>query len=529
MSEKLYFNGDILTMENELYVEALLIKNDKIFKTGSKDELIKVASKEVEFIDLQGKTLMPSFIDSHSHFSGYATSLLQVSVEEATNFNDIIDSIQNFIKKNNIKSGEWISVKGYDHNNLTEKTHPTKEILDKAAPNNPVALQHQSGHNGVFNSKALDILNIKSETPNPSGGIIEKENGEPTGYVEENAYVNNIQKVPMPSMEDLSTALVKAQDKYASYGITTMQEGMIVPMLGDILDLLRVKNLLKLDLIGYIDLRDYEILVKRFNSCIKKYENHLKIGGYKIFLDGSPQSRTAWMLEPYKNGEANYMGYPIYEDNALTEKVTLAIKDDMQLLAHCNGDAACKQYINAYNDAIKNAHTKNDIRPVIIHAQLLRKDQLDDVKRLNMIPSFFVAHVYHWGDIHVENFGFERASSISLANSALKKGIKFTFHQDSPVIEPNMLETVWCSVNRITKKGIVLGQDERIEPLEALKAVTINAAYQYFEEDLKGSLKENKLADLIILNENPLKVDKMDIKSIKVLETIKEGKTIFKL
>ena len=207
----------------------------------------------------------------------------------------------------------------------------------------------------------------------------------------------------------------------------------------------------------------------------------------------------------------------------------MAINDDMQLLAHCNGDAAVNQYITQYEIAKEKCNKGNEIRPVIVHAQLLRRDQLDRVKYLNMIPSFFVAHVYYWGDVHIKNFGKERADLISLANSAIKKDIKFTFHQDAPVIEPNMLETVWCAVNRITKNGVILGEEERINPLEALKAITINAAYQYFEEDLKGSIKENKLADLVILDSNPLKANKDDIRNIKVLETIKEGKTIFKL
>nr|WP_270647445.1 amidohydrolase family protein [Paeniclostridium hominis] len=201
----------------------------------------------------------------------------------------------------------------------------------------------------------------------------------------------------------------------------------------------------------------------------------------------------------------------------------------MQLLAHCNGDAASYQFINQYKLAKERCNLDNYIRPVIIHAQLLPKDQLDAIKSLIMIPSFFLAHVYHWGDIHIKNFGFKRASKISLTNSYLKKNIIFTLHQDSPVIKPNMLETIWCAVNRVTKNKLLLGEDERISPLDAIKAVTINGAYQYFEENTKGSIKEGKLADLIILDKNPLKVNPMDIKDIKILETIKEGNSIFEI
>ena len=155
-------------------------------------------------------------------------------------------------------------------------------------------------------------------------------------------------------------------------------------------------------------------------------------------------------------------------------------------------------------------------------------DQLPEVKKLGMIPSFFMAHVYHWGDIHVNNFGFDRASQISPAKSALDEGIKFTFHQDAPVIEPNMIETMWIAVNRKMKDGTVLGENQKIPALAALEAVTKNGAYQYFEEDIKGTIKEGKLADLVILDKNPLKVESDDIRNIKVMETMKEGNTIFK-
>ena len=144
-----------------------------------------------------------------------------------------------------------------------------------------------------------------------------------------------------------------------------------------------------------------------------------------------------------------------------------------------------------------------------------------------MIPSFFVAHTFHWGDTHIKNFGLERAKTISPANSALKKGILFTFHQDAPVIEQDMFETVWCAVKRQTKDGVILGEDERISVLQALKAVTVNAAYQYFEEGTKGVIKEGAKENLIIVDKDPLKAEIDDIKNIKILKTIKDGNTVY--
>lgn len=528
MKEKLYFNGDILTLEEELYVDAILVKDNKIYRVGTKEECEKYAGDNVELIDLQGKTLMPSFIDAHSHFSGYAMSFTQVDLSEATSFEEIKVSIENFIKKNNVPTGKWIQADGYDQNFLKEKLHPTLDMLDEISPNNPIVCKHKSGHMGVFNSLGLKELGITIDTPNPNGGIIEKKNGKLTGYVEESAYISYIQQLPILSNEEFVGNLVKAQNAYASYGITTAQEGFVVPQLAPIFQYLIQTKMMNIDLIGFMDISRADELKEKFSNCLKKYDNHVKMGGYKTFSDGSPQGLTAWMRTPYLGSKKDYYAYGTQTDEQLEAKLELALKENMQILVHCNGDAACEQYINQYAIAKEKTKSINDIRPVIIHSQLLDRDQLDKVKRLKMIPSFFVAHVYHWGDIHIKNFGLERASRISLAKDALDKEILFTFHQDSPVIEPNMLETIWCAVNRITKNGVLLGADERISPLEALKAVTKNAAYQYFEEDIKGTLKEGKLADLVILDKNILKVNPREINKIKILETIKEGQIVFK-
>ena len=198
------------------------------------------------------------------------------------------------------------------------------------------------------------------------------------------------------------------------------------------------------------------------------------------------------------------------------------------MLAHCNGDAASDQYIRMCQKLKEEGNDLAEIRPVLIHGQLLGVDQLEAVKRLSLIPSFFVAHVYHWGDTHIKNFGKERASQISPVGCAIEKGIRYTFHQDAPVIEPDMMETVWCAVNRKTKKGVTLGEEEKITVLDALKGITIYAAYQYFEEEKKGSIQQGKYADFVILNQNPMNVLDEDIRAIQVMETIKGGKVIYK-
>ncbi len=516
--KKIYYNGEFITLEN-FEIQALLIEGERIKKIGSKQEILKYKDNETELMDLKGKTMMPAFIDAHSHFSGVANNFLKVNLENCKNFKEIQEELENYKNENNIKDNEWILATGYDNNNLEEKNHPRKEVIDKILPNNPVVLQHKSGHVGVFNDKALEALNITKETE-VQGGVIEKENGILTGYMEENAFIEYQKKVPMPNLNKLLEAYEKAQAKYLSYGITTIQDGMAYTSMIPIYKELINKNKLIVDLVAYIEINSRNVFFEEFKDNIKKYKNNFKIGGYKIFLDGSPQSRTAWMRNPYIDDD-KYYGYNTMKDKEVEDAIKLSIDTNMQILAHCNGDKAAEQYIKSvekYNNEI------NKLRPVMIHAQLLGLDQIKEVKKYNIIPSFFIEHIFYWGDTHIKNFGKERANKISPAGEALKENVLFTFHQDSPVIEPNMFETIWCAVTRTTKNGIELGKEQKIDVLDAIKAVTINAAYQYFEENEKGSIKEGKYADLIILDKNPLKVELDKIKDIQILETIKKGK-----
>ncbi len=520
--KKIYYNGDFITLEEPC--EAILIKDKIIQKIGTKEKILSYKDAETELIDLNGKTIMPSFIDTHSHFMAVANNFLQVSLKNCIDFKEIGNRLKEFQENNKYKKDEWIIASGYDDSKLIEKRNITKEELDKIVKNNPVVLKHSSEHSGIFNTVALEKLGITEKTVVPEGGKIEVKNGRLTGLLEENAFIKYIKLVPMPSNRNLLNACLKAQKKYLSYGITTLQEGMLTEELVPIyLSLLESKNI-EVDLVAYIDIKKKEEIKEKFIKNIGKYYKNIKIGGYKIFLDGSPQLRTAWLRKPYEM-EKEYCGYNTMDTKEVEQAMVESQEDNMQLLAHCNGDRAIQQYIEAIGKQNQNF---KDLRPVIIHAQLLGMDQLEKIKMYSIILSFFIGHVYYWGDIHIKNLGKQRAELISPAKSALKEKIIFTFHQDSPVIEPNMFETIWCAVKRKTQNGKILGKDERIPLIDAIKAVTINAAYQYFEENQKGSIKEGKLANLIIIDKNPFKIQTDKIKDIQILETIKEGKTLWK-
>ena len=295
---------------------------------------------------------------------------------------------------------------------------------------------------GVINHKAMQLLKIDDSIKDPIGGKYGRdENNQLNGYLEEQAFITTSSKINISV--DLKKQLLDALNIYASYGITTLQEGYMKKEEFNLLDTLAKENKLFLDIIGYVDIKDNQEIYQQ-NKAYHQYQNHFKLGGYKLFLDGSPQGKTAWISKPYENSN-NYCGYPIYQDKEVENYVNTALKQHAQLITHCNGDMAAKQLL----DAFKNIPT--DTRPVMIHCQTLRPDQLPQLKNINMIPSFFVNHIYYWGDIHLKNLG-KRAKKISCINSALKHDLIYTFHQDTPVIMPNMLESVWCACKRITQK-----------------------------------------------------------------------------
>lgn len=516
----LYINGTIVTMNPAApAADSLTAEDGRILALGR-----PASTADMQVVDLKGRTLLPAFLDAHGHFSGYANAQLQVPLEEAACFDDIVIRLKDYIEEHDIPKGQWILGKGYDHNSLRERKHPTAQVLDQAAPNHPVMLIHQSNHMGVINTEALRRLDITADTPSPSGGLIAKENGQPTGYLEENAFVQFQSQIPMPSMADLMAAYQTIQDRYAAQGITTVQEGMMPLQLWPMYSQLIREGLLRLDVVAYADMDAADELLRLAPNSRRQYERHFKLGGVKIFLDGSPQGHTAWMRRPYEGTDD--CGYGTMTDTQVEAALRYALRENLQLLAHCNGDAAAEQYLRVCRRLAQEGESVARIRPVMIHAQLTGPDQIPELARLGVIPSFFVAHVYHWGDVHLESFGRERAEHISPAASAASAGLPFTFHTDTPVIEPNLLETLWCAVARRTKAGASLAA-EAVTIETALRAVTINAAYQYFEENEKGSLAPGKRADFVILDKNPLTAATEQLRHIHVLETIKDGRTIY--
>lgn len=533
----IYYNGTIITMEDadkedavRNMPEAVLVKDGLIAGVGSLKDMKDQAGQTPEIIDLQGKCLMPSFIDPHSHICMNGQLSLCAGLGDCNSFQDIIDTLKKYIAEKNIKSEDAVLGFGYDHNFLKEKAQPDKRVLDQVSTEIPILILHVSAHLACVNSKALELAGITAETPDPEGGMIGRIEGsmEPSGYLEEGAMMA-VQKMISSRFKPDSASILKGmQENYIQNGITTAQDGATTLSDWNILQGMALSDQLKIDVVAYpLMSNNGADLLHNNRKYVRNYHNHLKIGGYKLVLDGSPQGRSAWMSEPYLGGDPKYCGYPWMQTEQVEKYIKTACEEHQQILVHCNGDAASEQYLNCYEKVKNELESDEELRPVMIHCQTVRNDQLDRMAKLGMIASIFVGHVFYWGDVHKKNFGEERGNHISPVKDAMDRGIVVNFHQDTPVTKPDMLHSIWASVNRISREGQVIGENQKIDVYDALKAATINGAYQYFEEDSKGSIKVGKRADLVILDRSPLSVDKMEIKDIKVLQTIKDGKIIY--
>ena len=540
----IYFNGDIITMEGDApqYAEAVVEENGKIVFVGTKENAFN-AYQGAREMDLEGKTMVPGFVDSHGHFynTGFVSivaNLLPPPDGPAGNVQDIIDATNEWKESENgklvIEKFGWIIGHGYDDSQLEEKDHPKASDLDKISTELPVLLIHQSEHLGVMNSKALELSGYTKDTENPDGGVLRRNpDGSPNGVLEEKAMYNVLFPLLGKADEEFAMKCIEnAQVQYASNGYTTVQDGRATADQMNIFNKAANQGVFYLDIVSYpdIDVNNFSMDEEYF-SPDHSYKNHYKVGGVKLVLDGSPQGKTAWLTQCYHVNPAGqdgcYTGFPIMDDGKANEYIERAFENKWQIIVHTNGDAAIDQYLNAIENA-RDKYDHPDHRATIIHGQTLRADQIPRVKELGVYCSLFPAHTFYWGDWHRESvLGEPRASYISPCRDVIDAGINLTSHHDAPVIFPKSMRVYDATVNRVTRSGAVLGPDQRISPYEGLKTLTIWGAKQNFEEDTKGSLKEGKMADFVILDKNPLKIDPLQIHQIEIVESIKEGKSVY--
>ena len=541
-ADSIYWGGPILTMNDaQPNAEAVAVRAGRITAVGSRAELLKMKGADTRVVDLQGKTLLPGFVDPHSHISvvglqAISANMLPPPDGQNASIAQLQETLRSYMKTSPEPQKLGIVLGfGYDDSQLKEQRHPTRDELDAVSSTMPIMIIHQSSHLAVLNSAALKQAGITASSVNPQGGVIGRKAGsqEPNGLLEESAFFAVVPTV-MPKLSDVQTTswLEKAQDLYLQFGYTTVQDGRADP--SNITQAIAAAKAgtFKIDVVSYPDMLeiiDNPLMDGPYYS--RDYTQRFRIGGVKLNLDGSPQGKTAWLSHPYhkppEGKPADYAGYNVMPDNEVNDLVSKAFQKGWQVLVHTNGDAAIDQLIGAVHVANQRVPGK-DRRPVMIHGQTLRKDQVPKIAAEGIFPSLFPMHTFYWGDWHHDSvLGPERAENISPAGWVLAQGMRFTSHHDAPVAFPSSIRVLDATVNRTTRTGKVLGAEHRVDPTTALKSMTLWAAYQHFEEDRKGSIEAGKLADFVVLSDNPVTMPRNQLSTLKVLQTIKEDKSVY--
>lgn len=536
----MYYGGDIITMEGDSaqYAEAVVVKDGNILFVGSKDEAMKAAGAGHKMVDLQGRTLIPAFIDGHGHYISALTVANQCNLYPPPNGpgsspEAVVAALKKFAEEKKVPKGEIIQAYGYDDNAMPKGQLLNRDHLDAAFPDNPVIVGHVSMHGAVLNSAALKNFGYDDKYVTPPGGIVVRKPGtnEPYGLIMETAYLPVFAGLPKPTREQEVEWTKAGQMLYAETGITLAHEGATHAADLDVIKRATDAGANVIDVVVHPFMTDLDSIVKKYPvDTWGKYNNRLKIWGIKITADGSPQGKTAYFTTPYltggPGGEKNWKGEPTMPQADLDKLVKLAWTWKVPLIIHTNGDGAIDMFMKAYKNA-RGADSTTPWNVTTIHTQFVRKDQLPFFVANKVRPSFYTEHTFYFSDAHRKNRGEKQAAYISPMRDAINLGLQPTNHTDFYVAPLDQMFMMWTAVNRPTRDGKVLGPDQRITPYEALKSQTIWAAGQYDEQDRRGSLKAGKIADLVILDKNPLKVEPMTIKEIKVMETIKEGKTIY--
>jgi predicted amidohydrolase YtcJ len=509
---------------------SIAIKNEKIIWVGSQKNAKNIQGKHIDFGD---QAILPGFIDAHGHASylAFATQVANLASPPVGGINTIKElqaELIKFIEESNLQPGEWVMGLGYDDSLLSEQRHPTKEDLDAVSTEHPIYLIHVSAHLGAANSLALSLANINTETKDPPGGKIRRyqNSSEPNGVFEETA-AYPLQQLAMSAYKDPIGSVKSAMEIYAKNGITTAQDGASSKETISLMQAADAQGKINLDIISY-PIGQNGLLKEIDTISFGSYTGRIKIGGIKLILDGSPQGKTAYLTEPYykppHSESDSYKGYPLIPQSEVSKWVKEYAKLKIPIMAHANGDAAADMLI----EAVEQANMNSDHRTIMIHAQTVREDQLDQMRELKIIPSYFSTHTFFWGDWHRDSvFGEERAMRISPTKSSLDRSMPFTVHNDAPVVPPDMIRLLWSTTNRKTRSGKVLGEEQKISTYAALEAMTINAAYQHFEDDIKGTIEVGKQADLVVLSEDPLSIHPEKLLNVKVVATYSKGIEIF--
>ena len=543
-ADRIWHGGPILTMNDAaMRAEAVAEKGGKIIAVGKAADVMKHKGPNTEMVDLEGRTMVPGFVDAHGHIvvgglQALSANLLAPPDGKVQDIASLQQTLRDWVRANAaaVEKTKVIIGFGYDNAQLEELRHPTKEELDAVSQDIPVLVVHQSGHLATANAAMLKAMGVDAGTKDPAGGVIQRKPGttEPNGTLEETALFAAIPVVLGRVGPDGLKAFAREGAKlWARFGYTTAEEGRATPQIADLLKQVAAEGGFANDVNAYPDVLVDRAYIKANQS--PTYTNRFRVAGAKLTIDGSPQGFTAWRDRPYYKPVGDYpkgySGYAAASAEDVMGAVQWASENGVQVITHANGERASDLLIAAHRAAQARFPSARDLRPVLIHGQFLREDQLDSFKALGVIPSLFPMHTFYWGDWHLDHtVGPQAGMNISPTGWARKRGMIFSSHHDAPVAFPDSMRVLDATVTRRARgSGRIVGPEQRVDVITALKAMTIWPAYHHFEEATKGSLEPGKLADFAILSKDPTAVEPTTIADIKVTETVKEGKTIFRL
>lgn len=537
-------NANILTLNDQnRRAGSVAVSNGRISGIWTEPEPPRdevQVTRGTEVVNLKGATLIPGFIDTHNHILMYSRFLNQAncSTPPSRKMSDILERIR--IKANETPKGQWIQGYGYDDTLLEEQRHPTRAELDKVAPNHPVFISHISGHLAVVNSKALQLAGIEEDVSSSHGGRFGRDgDGRLNGVLYEDPAMAPIQSViPKPTVEDLVSFLEEGSRDYLAQGITTNTDAAVGMHLGEIeLDAhlkaaeQGVNPMYSQMMILHILLRENsrfgEYTADQLNQEIRERSNgRVQLDSAKMFQDGSIQGLTGALREPYYNAP-DVTGELFHDQQDFNQEILDLHKRGFRVAIHGNGDRAIGSILKGYAYAL-NHEPRFDHRHRIEHVQTATLEDLDRMKNLGVASSVFINHVYYWGDRHKRLFlGPKRAKRISPLADIVERNLLFTLHSDCPVTPISPLFSVWAAVNRLTREGEVLGPEQRIDVVTALKSMTIYGARLIFDEENSGSIELGKRADFAVLEADPTQVNPEEIKDISVQATFIDGKVAY--
>jgi predicted amidohydrolase YtcJ len=526
-------HGNVITMdETNPRAQAVVVIDDKIFKVGSDAEIGRLIDRDTEELDLKGRTLIPGFVDCHAHPINFGLALMAVDckIPSVNSIKEIVEKIQEVAEEK--PQGEWIIGRGYDDFKLSEKRHPNRWDLDEAAPNNPVIITRFCEHISTVNSRALELAGISKDTKDPEGGQIDRDpkTNEPTGVLRWGAKELVSRIIPPPSIDQLRKALILASEQFLARGVTSVSEaGEInasvmrayqtaiwedgVP--------LRINLMMPVSKLGFLS---------KLGFSTGFGDDRLRIGPIKIISDGSTSGRTAALSEPYLDAPGN-TGMMYLSQEELNGKILAAHQAGFQVGVHAIGDQA----ISAVLDAIEIALEKSpsvDHRHRIEHCGINNPTIVSRLKKLGVIPVPQPIFLYGEGESYRTGLGENRVKWAYPLKSYIENGIMTPMSSDCPCTSGDELISpflgIYVAVTRRTDADREIGPEQKIDITNALRAYTMNSAYATFEEDVKGSIAPGKLADFVVLSDDPLNVRNNELKDIRAEITIIGGKIVYK-